>query len=193
MLRNYELQSSCTPTRSEKTHAASFLGQRRATGNGSLSIAILSALRKSLSDQKYNRCAARLIRKKLLATVNPASERATHCCFLASKVLTLLSKTSLQISQIPVFLKIFSPASVTNWRSVRLHATQRSSSCASSTPNARLCTIKSEVSNLPSMMNVSVFAMAEMTQRTEKSHHGQTACCYLNLLHVDNVPRSQSH
>ena len=96
------------------THAASFLGQRRATGNGSLSIAILSALRKSLSDQKHNRCAARLIRKKLLATVHPASDRATHCCFLASKVLTLLFKTSAQISQIPVFLKIFSPASVTN-------------------------------------------------------------------------------
>ena len=68
----------CAPTRSEKTHAASFLDQRRATGNGSRSIAIFSALRKSDSHQKYKRWDAQLIRKKLLATVNPALDRATH-------------------------------------------------------------------------------------------------------------------
>ena len=40
-------------------------------------------------------------------------------------------------------------------------------------------------------MNVSAFAMAEMTQRTEKSHHDQAAmkCYNLNLLDVDIVPR----
>ena len=71
----------------------------------------------------------------------------------------------------------------------------RSSSWASSTPNARLYTLKSEVSNWPCMMNVSAFAMAEMTQRTEKSHHGQAAmkCYNLNLLHVDIVPRSKPY
>ena len=67
----------------------------------------------------------------------------------------------------------------------------RSSSWASSTPNARLYTLKSEVSNRPCMMNVSAFAMAAMTQRTEKSHHDQAAmkCYNLNLLDVDIVPR----
>ena len=71
----------------------------------------------------------------------------------------------------------------------------RSSSWASSTPNARLYTLKSEVSNRPCMMNVSAFAMAAMTQRTEKSHHDQAAmkCYNLNLLHVDIVPRSKPY
>ena len=114
---------------------------------------------------------------------------------LSSTVLKLLYKTFLHISQIPVFLKTFSPTSATKWLPVRLHATQRSSSWASSTPNARLYTLKSEVSNRPCMMNVSAFAMAAMTQRTEKSHHDQAAmkCYNLNLLHIDIVPRSKPY
>ena len=114
---------------------------------------------------------------------------------LSSTVLKLLSNTFLHISQIPVFLKTFSSTSATKWLPVRLHATQRSSSWASSTPNARLYTLKSEVSNRPCMMNVSAFAMAAMTQRTEKSHHDQAAmkCYNLNLLHVDIVPRSKPY
>ena len=159
--------------RSGETHAALHQHQWRATGNDSRPMAIPAARLKSDSHQKYNRCDARLKIKNCLATVNPASVRATHCVLFSSIVLKSLFSTFWQVSQIPVFLYMLSPASVWWWFSVLLHATQRSSSCAVSTSKARLYTRKSDVSKRPSMMNTPVFAMAAPQWRTGESHH----CC----------------